>query len=194
MGAVEEAGGGFVTGQPDPEGSFFGNLLSPAKRRRAVVWVRDRWGPGRVSERRACRVLGQARSTQRRVRQAPDEEAKLVVRMVELASEYAETRMGFRMDTARQEPSISLAFGLQAFSAFQSLIFAQGRSEQGALLVTRPVRPSKQMRSCPFSKPGRRIGTSSIAGCFSPGMSSRNMTPPLEDFSLKSIDLQEDLE
>ena len=63
-----------------------------------MVWVQDRWGPGHVSERRACRVLGQPRSTQRRVRQAPDEEAKLVVRMVELASEYG--RYGYRRVTA----------------------------------------------------------------------------------------------
>ena len=63
-----------------------------------MVWVRDRWGPGRVSERRACRVLGQARSTQRRVREAPDEEAKLVIREVELASEYG--RYGYRRVTA----------------------------------------------------------------------------------------------
>ena len=54
----EEAGGGSVPGQPDFEGSLLGKLLGPAKRRRAVVWVRERFGPERVSERRACRVLG----------------------------------------------------------------------------------------------------------------------------------------
>ena len=31
-----------------------------------MVWVRERWGAERISERRACQVLGQARSTQRR--------------------------------------------------------------------------------------------------------------------------------
>ena len=56
---VEEAGSRLVAGQPDPEGSFFGNLLSPAKRKQAVVRVKDPCGPGRISERRACRVLGQ---------------------------------------------------------------------------------------------------------------------------------------
>ena len=63
-----------------------------------MVWVQDRWGPGRVSERRACRVLGQPRSTQRRVREAPEQDAKLVVRMVELASQYG--RYGYRRITA----------------------------------------------------------------------------------------------
>ncbi len=48
-----------------------GNFQAPAKRRGSVVWVRERFGPERVCERRACRVLGQARSTQRRVRQIP---------------------------------------------------------------------------------------------------------------------------
>ena len=51
-----------------------------------------------VSERRACRVLGQARSTQRhRPRVAPDE-ARLVARIVELAREYG--RYGYRRITA----------------------------------------------------------------------------------------------
>jgi hypothetical protein len=46
--------------------------------------VRDKLS---VSERRACRVLGQARSTQRRSAQVPDDEARLVARVTELASE-----------------------------------------------------------------------------------------------------------
>ena len=47
-----------------------------------------------VSERRACRVLGQARSTQRRSAQVPADEARLVARVTELASEYG--RYGYR--------------------------------------------------------------------------------------------------
>ncbi len=50
------------------------------------MWVRERLGAERVSERRACQVLGQVRSTQRRERQIPDDEARLVARMVELLS------------------------------------------------------------------------------------------------------------
>ena len=50
------------------------------------MWVRERLGAERVSERRACQVLGQVRSTQRRERQIPDDEARLVARMVELAN------------------------------------------------------------------------------------------------------------
>ena len=42
-------------------------------------------GPDRVFERRACRVLGQCRSTQRRTPAAPDDESRLVARRVELA-------------------------------------------------------------------------------------------------------------
>ena len=74
--------------QADPEGSVLGKLLGPANRRRAVMWVRERLGAERVSERRACQVLGQVRSTQRRERQIPDDEARLVARMVELATQY----------------------------------------------------------------------------------------------------------
>ena len=64
------------------KGSVLGKLLGPANRRRAVMWVRERLGTERVSERRACQVLGQIRSTQRRERQIPDDEARLVTRMV----------------------------------------------------------------------------------------------------------------
>ena len=55
-------------------------------------------GQAVVSERRACRVLRQVRSTQRRWRSPPDDEAKLLRRMVELATEYG--RYGYRRVTA----------------------------------------------------------------------------------------------
>ena len=51
-------------------------------------------GPDRVSERRACKVLGQPRATQRRVAHVPDDEPALVRRMVELATQYG--RYGYR--------------------------------------------------------------------------------------------------
>ena len=63
-----------------------------------MVWVRERLGAERVSERRVCRVLGQARSTQRRDRHIPDDEARLVVEMVRLATQYG--RYGYRRITA----------------------------------------------------------------------------------------------
>ncbi len=50
-----------------------------------------------VSERRACRVLGQARATQRRRAQVPDDEPRLVHRIVELATQYG--RYGYRRVT-----------------------------------------------------------------------------------------------
>ncbi len=64
------------------------------KRRLAVEWVWDALGRDVVSERRACRVLGQVRSTQRRERCAPGDEPGLLRRMVELATEYG--RYGYR--------------------------------------------------------------------------------------------------
>ena len=60
--------------------------------------VRAALGPERVSERRVCRVLGQARSTQRRERYIPRDEPRLVKRMIELATEYG--RYGYRRITA----------------------------------------------------------------------------------------------
>ena len=72
--------------------------MSPAKRRLAVSHVRNSLGVGRVSERRACKVLDQPRSTQRRELHVPDDEPKLTKRMTELATEYG--RYGYRRITA----------------------------------------------------------------------------------------------
>ena len=50
-----------------------------------------------VSERCACQVLGQHRSTQRKVPQTPDDEAALTADMIELARQYG--RYGYRRIT-----------------------------------------------------------------------------------------------
>ena len=60
--------------------------MSPERRRRTVIEVRRRLGPEKVSERRACRVLGQSRSTQRHVRRRPSDEAKLLAEMRRIAT------------------------------------------------------------------------------------------------------------
>ena len=58
---------------PRLQGDLQGKLLSPARRRRAVCMLQDRLG---LSERRACRLAGQHRSTQRHSPQvAPDDQA-----------------------------------------------------------------------------------------------------------------------
>lgn len=56
-----------------------------------------------ISERRACKVLGQSRSTQRLIPYVPDDEPLLVKRMIQLAEQYG--RYGYRMITGllRQE-------------------------------------------------------------------------------------------
>ena len=64
---------GAVAGEAHPAGGGPGKLLSPERRRATVVAVRQRHG---VSERHACRLLGQWRGTQRyRPTHRPDEEA-----------------------------------------------------------------------------------------------------------------------
>jgi len=55
------------------------------------VHVRSRLA---VSERRACRIIGQARSTQRRRRQVRDDEAALTSAIERLATQYG--RYGYR--------------------------------------------------------------------------------------------------
>jgi putative transposase len=60
--------------------------------------VRETLGSALVSERRACLVLGQARSTHRQRHKRRNEELLLVERLVELATEYG--RYGYRRVTA----------------------------------------------------------------------------------------------
>jgi transposase InsO family protein len=66
-------------------------MVSPARRRDAVRYLLRRH---RVSERRACRVVGQHRSTQRYLLVAAEEELRLVKRMNELAERHP--RYGYR--------------------------------------------------------------------------------------------------
>ena len=72
--------------------------MSPAKRRRAVDAARDALDRDLISERRACYVSGQSRSTQRRRRSVRSDESPLVGRMIELATEYG--RYGYRRITS----------------------------------------------------------------------------------------------
>ena len=92
--APEASSGGLDTGQADPGGSGRGKLLSPERRRRCVVRVRQQLG---ASERRACRVLGQPRSTQHRRRKVRADEAALRSDVVRLASRFG--RYGYRRVT-----------------------------------------------------------------------------------------------
>ena len=56
--------------------------------RRAAGHVREELGAQSVSERRVCKVLGQARSTQRREPYVPDDEPLLTKRIIDLATQY----------------------------------------------------------------------------------------------------------
>jgi putative transposase len=65
--------------------------LSPARRRLAVLALRDRLG---MSERRACRLAGQHRSTQRHEPTVGDDDAALRARLREISRERP--RWGYR--------------------------------------------------------------------------------------------------
>jgi putative transposase len=60
-----------------------------------VVHLQQRLG---ISERRACRIIGQPRSTQRKPHRVPGDEAALSAAIVKLASAYG--RYGYRRITA----------------------------------------------------------------------------------------------
>ena len=60
--------------------------MTPGLRRRAVVHLQESFG---VSERRACRVTGQNRSTQRKTVSPPTpEEERLAARLRKIAGEH----------------------------------------------------------------------------------------------------------
>ena len=62
-------------------GSCPGKLLNPSRRRACINHVR---GQFKISERHACRALGQYRSTQRRIPDSRGDEEHLVADMIEL--------------------------------------------------------------------------------------------------------------
>ena len=76
-------------------GSRVGKLLSPSRKRKVILRVQNKLG---VSQRRVCVVLGPARKTQRRILHIKDEEERLVVRIIELATQFG--RYGCRRITA----------------------------------------------------------------------------------------------
>src|SRR5919112_2674137 len=82
---AETGGGGSRPRQEPREGGGGGKLLSPARRREAVCHVKDTLS---VSERRACRVVGQCRATPQYVPSQADDEEPLWARIVVLAREY----------------------------------------------------------------------------------------------------------
>src|SRR5215207_8860063 len=78
-------------GHRQPKGGGSGKLLSPTRRKAAVEQVRRRLG---VSERRACRVIGQPRSSQRYAGRKTQRDRALLERMVTLSRENP--RYGYR--------------------------------------------------------------------------------------------------
>ena len=66
-------------------------MVSPARRKEAVQEVRSAL---EVSERRACKVIGQPRSTQRYVATKREKDQPLVKRMLELVGQHP--RYGYR--------------------------------------------------------------------------------------------------
>jgi len=55
--------------------------VSPERKRCTIDEVRRRLGPDKISERRACKVLGQPRGTQRYSKRRAADEAKLLARI-----------------------------------------------------------------------------------------------------------------
>ena len=83
--AAEEGCFGANARQANPQGSFIGKILSPSRKRACVEHVRSQLT---VSERRACAVVGQSRTTQRRQPKVRADEAALTDAIVRMATRY----------------------------------------------------------------------------------------------------------
>ena len=62
-----------------------GKLVSPERRRQAVEVIRGKYG---LSERQACRIVGQPRETQRYTTTVRADEDALTKAIISLASQY----------------------------------------------------------------------------------------------------------
>jgi hypothetical protein len=80
---AETAVGGVVAGEANSEGGGRGKLLSPERRRGAVRHACENYP---VTERQACRLLGQWRGTQRYEGIARADEDKRTAAIIALAS------------------------------------------------------------------------------------------------------------
>ncbi len=71
-----------------------------------------------VSQRRACSVIGQPRSTQRRAPKIPDDEVQLTAAIIDLARQYG--RYGYRRITdLLQQVGLSMGVELPAIMGLQ---------------------------------------------------------------------------
>ena len=84
--------------------------MSPARKREAVLRLREQL---EMSERRACRVLSQPRSSQRRKSKPRDDEPALVKRMLELVRERP--RFGYRRIAAPLHTELSRAIATRIY-------------------------------------------------------------------------------
>ena len=97
---VETTGSRAVAGEAGVTGCSGGKLLSPERRRCAVERAEMRYG---MSERHACRLLGQSRGTQRYEPMRRADEDRLTAAVVALASEYG--RYGYKKIAAMLQRS-----------------------------------------------------------------------------------------
>ena len=93
--AAQEAGGRSVAGQGGAQGTRGGKVVGPARKREAVARLE---GVLEVSQRRACEVIVQPRSTQRYCGRKRGKDAALAAELRRISA--AHPRAGYRMATA----------------------------------------------------------------------------------------------
>ena len=86
--SAQAAGGRPGVGSSDHQGGGPPKLVNPERRRRTVESVRGRLGHDKVWQRRACKALGQPRSTQRYQARQADMDRRLIAEMRRLSEAY----------------------------------------------------------------------------------------------------------
>ena len=102
-------------------------MVGPERMRRAAAFLQKRF---KVSERRACRVIGLARSTRRYAPRKPSQsDQKLIAAMLDIAGEHK--RWGYRRVRAKLR-----ADGLR------TMVVATRESSGGSVGDSEPTRPA----------------------------------------------------
>lgn len=153
--------------QADLPGGRQGKLLSPSGRRACVLAVCEGL---RVSERRACRVLGQHQTTQRHQAAPRSDEAPLTPTIIELATQYGPVRLS-------PDHGVAPAGRLGRECEARGADLAPGGVEGAAAAAEagRPLAERRLLRPTPADTPESRVGLSS--GTLLPNVPSDSSVP-----------------
>src|SRR5207302_7309754 len=120
------------------QGGGIGKLVGPARRRQAVLILMDRKG---LSERRACQIVGQHRSTQRREPCVAADDAALRARLRKFSKDRP--RWGYRRAHCQLRE--------EGWAVNRKRCACRCAGASASAWATRPCRPSVWPQSAPIT-------------------------------------------